>query len=229
MEKQKVLSYAEQFEAEFMRLYYELDVPTAPEKRKPFIIDSIWMDLYPLIFKPDNKQINNTNSKIMYHDIQTIESVVDMYIKLCCRFNGVIKYNAFCNLTGIDYSTICLWHNSNKTDKYIFSINNSDIEIESNSINYIYIDSNNVISRHNNMYYVNNSDPLSKLRFDVKKKLHKFMIDENTDGLSGDTVGYTIRANNDEELGKLYDPKKIVLQQQAKQTSLSISDLKLLE
>ena len=229
MEKQKVLSYAEQLEAEFMRLYYELDVPTAPEKRKPFIIDSIWMDLYPLIFKPDNKQINNTNSKIMYHDIQTIESIVDMYIKLCFRFNGVIKYNAFCNLTGIDYSTICLWYNSNKTDKYIFSLNNSDIEIESNSINYIYIDSNNVVSKHNNVYYINNSDPLSKLRFDVKKKLHKFMIDENTDGLSGDTVGYTIRANNDEDLGKLYDPKKIVLQQQAKTASLSINDLKLLE
>ena len=67
------------------------------------------------------------------------------------------------------------------------------------------------------------------MRFDVKKKLHKFMIDENTDGLSGDTVGYTIRANNDEDLGKLYDPKKIVLQQQAKTASLSINDLKLLE
>lgn len=225
----EVLDYAQLLESHFMDLYYQLDVATAPEKRKPFIIDSIWMDLYQLIFKPDNKQINNTNSKIMYHDIKTIEAVVDMYIKLCFRFNGVIKYNAFCNLTGIDYSTICLWHNSNKTDKYIFSLNNSDIEIESNSINYIYIDSNNVVSRHNNMYYINNSDPLSKLRFDVKKKLHKFMIDENTDGLSGDTVGYTIRANNDEDLGKLYDPKKIVLQQQAKQTSLSISDLKLLE
>ena len=55
------------------------------------------------------------------------------------------------------------------------------------------------------------------------------MIEENTNGLSGDTVGYTIRANNDEDLGKLYDPKKIVLQQQAKTASLSINDLKLLE
>ena len=70
---------------------------------------------------------------------------------------------------------------------------------------------------------------LSIKRFDVKKKLHDFMVDENTNGLSVDTMGQAIRANNDEDLGKLYDPKKIVLQQQAKTASLSINDLKLLE
>ena len=73
MEKQKVLSYAEQFEAEFMRLYYELDVPTAPEKRKPFIFDSILIDIYPLVFKPTGTQANNSKSKLLYHNIQDIE------------------------------------------------------------------------------------------------------------------------------------------------------------
>ena len=241
MEKQKVLSYAEQFEAEFMRLYYELDMATAPEKRKPFIFDSILIDIYPLVFKPTGTQANNSKSKLLYHNIQDIEEVTEMYIKLCMRFNGVIKYNAFSNLTGINKYTMDLWHKSNNTDSYIFNLNNATIEEEcKHDIYIVYDGDNNKLYKNTNNYYidkvVNNrcmySEEeilLSIKRFDVKKKLHDFMVDENTNGLSGDTVGYTIRANNDEDLGKLYDPKKIVLQQQAKTTSLSISDLKLLE
>lgn len=241
MEKQKVLSYAEQFEAEFMRLYYDLDVPAAPEKRKPFIFDSILIDIYPLVFKPTGTQANNSKSKLLYHNIQDIEEVTEMYIKLCMRFNGVIKYNSFCNLVGMNRYTLDLWNKNNNTDGYIFTLNDNAIMEESNNNIYIVYDSdNNNLYKNNNKYYVdrvyNNMCKytkdeiiLSKKRFDIKKKLHDFMVDENTNGLSGDTVGYTIRANNDEDLGKLYDPKKIVLQQQAKTTSLSISDLKLLE
>lgn len=241
MENQKVLSYAEQFEAEFMRLYYELDVPTAPEKRKPFIFDSILIDIYPIVFKPTGTQANNSKSKLLYHNIQDIEEVTEMYIKLCMRFNGVIKYNSFCNLVGMNRYTLDLWNKNNNTDGYIFTLNDNAIIEESNNNIYIVYDSdNNNLYKNNNKYYVdrvyNNMCKytedeiiLSKKRFDIKKKLHDFMVDENTNGLSGDTVGYTIRANNDEDLGKLYDPKKIVLQQQAKTASLSISDLKLLE
>lgn len=234
MEEQKILSYAEQFEAEFMRLYYDLDMAAAPEKRKPFIFDSILMDIYPIVFKPDTTQVNNSKCKIMYHDIKNLEAVVDMYIKLCMRFNGVIKYTTFCNLIGINRYTLDLWNKNNNTNGYIFTLNSNAIEEECNNNIYIEytVDSNNNIieNRYTNNIYIDSSDKiLSYKRLDIKKKLHDFMVDENTNGLSGDTVGYTIRANNDEELGKLYDPKKIVLQQQAKTASLSISDLKLLE
>ena len=84
-------------------------------------------------------------------------------------------------------------------------------------------------SIYNNIYRDNKNDILSKQRLDVKKKLQEFMRDENTNGLSTDTMGHTIRANNDEDIGKLYDPKKIVLQTQAKAQALTMSDLKLLE
>lgn len=230
----EILDYAQLLETEFMRLYYELDVAAAPEKRKPFIIDSIWMDLYPLIFKPDTTKVNNSKSKLMYHDVKSIEAVVDMYIKLCMRFNGVIKYTAFCNLIGINRYTIDLWNKNNNTNGYIFTLNNTAIQEECNNniyIEYTVDDNNNIIENRytNNMYVDSNDKILSHKRFDIKKKLHDYMLEENTNGLSGDTVGYTIRANNDEELGKLYDPKKIVLQQQAKQQCLSMQDLKLLE
>lgn len=228
-EPAEVLDFAQLLETHFLDLYYSLDVASAPEKRKPSIIDSIWMDLYKEIFEPNRTQINNTNSRLLYNDVRQIEAVVDMYIKLCARYGGVIKYNSFCTLTGIDYTTICLWYNANNTDNYIFTLNDNDIDIESNSINYIYISNDSVIKNHNNIYRDNKSDILSKARFDVKKKLRKFMIDENTNGLSTDTMGHTIRANNDEDIGKLYDPKKIVLQTQAKAQALTMSDLKLLE
>ena len=49
---------------------------------------------------------------------------------------------------------------------------------------------------------------LSSLRFDVKKKLRQEMQDSNTNGLSNDTMGQALRANNEDELGKLYEPRR---------------------
>lgn len=226
----EVLDYAKLFEVEFMRLYYELDVPSAPEKRKPDIIDSIFEEIYHIVFEPDKRQENNIISKLLYHDIENIQAVCEMYIRLCKRFGGVIKFNSFANLTGIHRDTIHRWHTINKNrynnSQYIFTINEDEYNDDYNNGN-IYIIKDNKVSKWNNMYkYI---DGLSNKRYDLYKKLQENMVDQNTNGLSTDTMGQAIRANNDEEIGKLYDPKKIVLQQQAKTASLSMNDLKLLE
>ena len=50
------------------------------------------------------------------------------------------------------------------------------------------------------------------------------MQDSNTNGLSNDTMGHAIRANNEEELGKLYEPKRM-MQQEAVKRVLTASEL----
>ena len=56
------------------------------------------------------------------------------------------------------------------------------------------------------------------MRFDVIKKLQEEMQDSNTNGLSNDTMGQALRANNEDELGKLYEPRRMVQREQIKQT-----------
>jgi len=43
------------------------------------------------------------------------------------------------------------------------------------------------------------------------------MQDSNTNALSNDTMGQVVRANNEEELGKLYEPKRMMQQATIKQ------------
>ena len=42
------------------------------------------------------------------------------------------------------------------------------------------------------------------------------MKDSNTNGLSNDTMGQALRANNEDELGKLYEPRRMVQHEQIK-------------
>lgn len=222
--EQEVLTLAELTEIEFMRLYGELSVSDAPEKRKADIIDSFWQDIYEIVFKPgyDDIRFNNCKSKLLTYNIYDVEAVCNMFVKLNKRYGGVIKYNQFSNLTGINRYTLYLWHKANNTNGYIFNLSKSDIDEEYNNIYIINKGGNKV----DYIYYNGNgrnsgSDELSSLRFDVIKKLQEEMQDSNTNGLSNDTMGHALRANNEDELGKLYEPRRMVQQEQIKQHVLT--------
>ncbi len=230
----EVLSYAEQVEECFMELYMQYDIPNVPERRKPKAIDSIWNEIYKQVFKPDRPQYNNCQSKLAPWQVEQLEAVVNVYIDLCNRYGGVIKYNQFCKLVGYSRYTIDYWHKLNIDNRYIFIINSDDLYKEYESSVYIIKDSetvDNIIQLRDNIYIDDikaNSgqerDILSRRRLDVKKKLNAEMQDENTNALSVDTMGAAIRANNEEELGKLYEPKRMIQHEQIKQ-ALSVSDL----
>lgn len=208
-----VLSLAELTEIAFKDMYIDLDVENAPEKRKADIIDSIWSDIYKDVFKPgkNDTTFNNCKSKLKTWDVESVESVVDVFIKLNKRYGGVIKYNQFSNLTGINRFTIDLWHKANSTNGYIFMLPQNDIDMECNNI-YI-INNNGLCTKYYGNGYVNRNDESSRLRFDVKKKLQEEMQDSNTNGLSNDTMGHALRANNEDELGKLYEPRRMIQQE----------------
>lgn len=222
--KGRILSLAEQTEAEFLRLYEEFGVVDAPEKRKADIIDSLWQDIYNAVFKPDIDEItfNNSKSRLKTYDVQEVEDVCNMFIKLNKRYGGVIKYNQFSNLTGINRYTLYLWHKANNTKGYIFNLSNNDIQEEYNNI-YIINKGNNDIEIYRGNACKSNGE-LSTKRFDVIKKLQEEMQDSNTNGLSNDTMGHAMRANNEDELGKLYEPRRMVQHEQIKR-ALTVEEL----
>lgn len=238
----EVLSFADMVEVEFLNLYNDLRVFEAPEKRKADIIDSLWADIYKKVFKPgpDDIKYNNQNSKLKTFDVINVQEVTEMFIKLNKRYGGVIKFNQFSNLTGIHPYTLNLWEKANTTNGYIFNINNNDMNVEYNNLYIIPSGDNKVIFKNNrcnksSMYNKDNIDnidkynsELSTLRFDIKKKLRSEMQDSNTNGLSNDTMGQAIRANNEEELGKLYEPKRMITQAQIKNT-ITVEQLQALE
>ena len=220
----EIMSAAEQVEEEFLYLYEKYNVADAPTKQKADIIDSFWSDIYKKVFKPEPDVIkyNNCKSKLKTYDVEEVEEVCDMYIKLNKRFGGVIKINQFANLTGIHRATLWLWNKNNTSNSYIFNLNNNAVDEEGK---YIYITNidNRFVEYKGNSRNVDSSI-LSSLRFDCIKKLREEMQDSNTNGLSNDTMGHAIRANNEEELGKLYEPKRM-MQQEAVKRVLTASEL----
>lgn len=219
----EVLSFAEQVELEFLNLYEKYDVANAPAKQKADIIDSFWPDIYKIVFKPDADYIryNHQLSKLRTYDIDAVESVCDIFIKLNKRYGGVIKFNQFANLTGIHRATLWLWNKSNTSNNYIFNLNSNGMDEENNFVVYIN-DGDKGVKFVNNRW--KDRGELSTVRFDVIKKLREEMQDSNTNGLSNDTMGHAIRANNEEELGKLYEPKRM-MQQEAVKRVLTAAEL----
>ena len=224
---QEVLSLAELTELAFKDLFITYEVGNAPEKRKADIIDSLWSDIYDSVFKPQPGEIvyNNCKSKLITYKVDEVEAVVKSFVKLNKRYGGVIKFNQFANLTGINRYTLYLWHKANHTNGYIFSLSKSDMEAEYNNIYIINNGNGDIEYRGNSKYIVN--DKLSSMRFDVIKKLQEEMQDSNTNGLSNDTMGHALRANNEDELGKLYEPRRIVQQEAAKRVLTAGELLKL--
>jgi hypothetical protein len=220
-----IVTFSEQVEAEFLRLYEKYKVAEAPERRRADIIDSFWSDIYKLVFQPlpDEIRHNNLKSRLKPSNVFEVEEVTQMYINLCKRYGGVVKFNQFANLTGFNRYTLYLWHNDNTSGNYIFNLSDNAMR-EEYKVLYIIINGDSVEYVDYNKYYNNHSENgggLNKARFDVIKKLQEEMQDSNTNGLSCDTMGHSVRANNEQELGKLYEPRRMVTQEQIKQGNFS--------
>lgn len=205
----EVMSKAEQVEAEFLRLYDEFQVADAPERKKADIIDSFWNDIYKAVFKPSKEEVlfNNTKTRLKTYDVEEVEEVCEKYITLCRRYGGVVKITEFANLTGLHRSTLYIWNNRNRNGSgYIVNLNSNDIAEEQRSIIYIYNNSGVDVVYNGNSRYMsgNNTRGLSSLRFDVVKKLQEAINSSNTNGLSQDTTGYIVQANNDPDTLKNY-------------------------
>lgn len=214
----EVLSYSEQMQEMFIDLYDEWQVANKTKRDKYDAIDAIFERMYKPIFKPNAGTQNNCHSKLKTYDVNTIEDVLNTYIELCKVYGGCIKYITFCNMTGLAYETIRLWNRRNNTNGYIFYLNQTDKEQE-DSIQYIYINNNsNVINNIND----NNSrnieqDRLSRLRFDVYKKIQEHMNASNDNGLNSSDMGMLAIANNSTDINKQWDVKRQIQAEQIKQ------------
>ena len=213
----EVLSYAEQVEELFLDLYAQYDVANAPEKKRANIIDTFWKDIY-------NQY--NLKSKIKPYDVNTIESIIDVFVMLCNRYGGVILIDSFCNLIGYSRSIVYLWNQKNTSNRYIFTLTDNDIQEEYNNniyINYSIDYDNNIIEciNNNNNIYINKDNEkasvLTSWRLDVVKKLREEEQKQSKLHLSNSDIGMIFRSNNEDELGLKYDAKRTIEQEQIKQ------------
>lgn len=219
----EVMSLADMTEEEFKRLYVTYNVADAPNRQKADMIDAIWEELYDIVFKPDIGEItyNNCKSKLIPYKVEEVEAVCKKFINLNRLYGGVIKLCSFSDLTGIHTYTMSLWSDANKTNGYIFSLSDSDMNSEFSNIYIINNGNGDIEYKGNNRYTLKTNSKLSSLRFDAKKKIFDAVKGSNTNGLSMDTMGHTIRANQDEEVGKMYEPRRMVQQEQIRQKVLT--------
>lgn len=224
-----ILTYPEEIERIFLDLYEKYNVANAPEKKRANIIDTFWRDIYTQLFKPDTPQYNNCKSKIKPYDIPTIESILNTFVKLCNRYNGVVLIDSFCDLIGYSRNAVYMWNKANNSNNYIFTLDPNINDIEENIL-YIYVNNNSVkcVKDNNNRYKdINMSEDdkiLSRLRYDVVKKLREEEQKQSKLHLSNSDIGMIFRSNNEDELGLKYDAKRTFEQETIKQ-ALSVQDL----
>ena len=219
----EVLSYAEQVEELFLSYYEQYNIAEMAKKEKYNAIDAIFYKIYDILFKPDTPQINNCKSKLRTYDIQTIESVLDKYIELCKLYGGYVKHITFCRLIGITFSCIDNWHRKNHTNGYIFTLDPNDAADE-NKNQYIFVDRLGDIESLSKPNWMIEGDRLSRTRFDIYKKIQEELQTYNDNALASSDMGNVVLANNSEEVGRLYEPKRMIQHEQIRQ-ALSVSEL----
>lgn len=64
---------------------------------------------------PELPRFNTTNCNA--YDIDKINAVCDIYIYLCGMYDKEVSISGFSKLTGIDYSTICIWNSRKDNDE----------------------------------------------------------------------------------------------------------------
>lgn len=219
----EVVSFADQVEAEFTRLYQQYRIADAPERRVPDMIDAIWPKIYKKIFELDESGswINCSHTRLRTWRYLDVESVCDTYINLCRVYGGKIKLNSFCELTGIHRYTLDLWHEKNINNTDVFELSMKDIEKEYKDTVYIFNNINGEdIVRRPEWHEMK----LSTKRIDVRKKIVAAAREQSRNARSIDTVGNIQMSNNDEELGFLYDTKRDFRKESIRQ-ALTVDDL----
>lgn len=75
-------------------------------------INYILRQIYNDLFKPDKALFNNQVSIIDYNNINQLETIANIFIDICTRFNKSLGLISFGYLTGIDTATLFNWLNN---------------------------------------------------------------------------------------------------------------------
>ena len=228
----EVLSWTDRIEQAFFNLVDKYNINLEDSKGLANKIDGILPDIYKLVFEPpkDYKKINQTISYLKFNDIESVEEVVCCYLRLCNLYNVLPKINIFSAMTGISRNTIDIWNKANKNNTKTLYLNDEYMELESNQniILYIY-DSDMELKYNNNLDIYRKGDiytkQLTSIRYDIKKKIREAAQNFTRNNLQGSPVGAMASANNDEEVGLLWEPKKVLLKAEAERIALSAGDV----
>ena len=227
----EIVSLSDLAEVTFKDLYRSynnaMDINSKSAKQRADIIDAILSEVYLSVFKPSPGEStqNGSKSKLKTYDVQEVESITELIIRLNQLYGGVIKLIQFSNLIGINRYTLNLWEKANRSSGYIFKLSDTEISEECSYIN-ILLNKGEEVKYYGNRNARINSE-LSTFRFDVYKKLREAMRAQNTNGLASNPMGEMAIANNDEDVGKMWAQKGIDTQTQPRQV-LDASQLRIL-
>lgn len=164
----------------------------------------IWSYIYNILFKPDKDTIryNHKNSKLNYGDIDTLNIILDTYLKLCFNYKILPSISDFCLLTGISLDTINSWER--EEHRY-----------------YIYYDADyNIISNLAawKASHVGQEPPHKKASSgysDIAKKIKNSTRNMTIKDLHNTTMGQVVIANNLPEAGLMFAQNQAIAQAEA--------------
>lgn len=88
-----------------------------------------WKYIYNQLFKPQKKMYQNRKSKLDYDNIESIYSVLDIYLDICALYDIPPYLTDFCRMTGISYDTVYSWsHDEYGKDGNVNTINGEHLK-----------------------------------------------------------------------------------------------------
>ena len=207
--------FENEIEERFIQFFTDRGFDPYKDKIEHNRANAAFMDIYDHLFKPDEHTVrkNNRNSKLDYADIDTLNNIARIFIKLCNEFNLTPWLYMYSSLTGITEETLTTWSNGEYRNKIFY-------DPEGNVIDDL------------QLYKVSNkgeyTEVVTSKYSDLVKNIKKAATNSKKARLSDSDIGNITQANNDEEIGLLYAQKearaKAEAQIAAHQTAQQIID-----
>ena len=187
--------YENQIEEIFLQSFRDSGVDPYKDKVEHERANGAFMDVYERLFAPDENTVrkNNKNSKLDYSDIDTLNKIAYIFIKICNKCNITPWLYMFSSLTGIEESTLSTWENGEYRNKIYYDVKGNVIkDISEWKLNKKGEYREEVSNSHSNLV----------------KNIKKAAQNSKRGRLSDSDIGNITLANNDEEIGLLYAQKE---------------------
>ncbi len=187
--------YENAIETLFLKYFTDRGIDPYKDKIEHNRANAAFMDIYDHLFKPDKNMVrkNNKKSLLDYSDIDTLNDIARIFIKLCNEFNLTPWLYMYSSLTGIAEDTLISWGNGEYRGKIYY-------DMQGNVIKDIQL----YKARREGEYREEVTDRHSAL----VKNIRKAATNSKKARLSDSDIGNITQANNDEEIGLLYAQKE---------------------
>lgn len=187
--------YENEIEELFIQFFEDRGFDPYKDKIEHNRANAAFMDIYDHLFRPDENTVrkNNRKSKLDYGDIDTLNNIAKIYIKLCNEFNLTPWLYMYSSLTGIEESTLNTWENGEYRNRVYYDNQGNEIQD---------------ISEWKLNKRGEYREEVTHAHSDLVKNIKRAATNAKKGRLSDSDIGNITQANNDEEIGLLYAQKE---------------------